>query len=54
MARTRHPSLAHWGAFTAITEAGRLVGCEPFGPDPAPSPMLDSIPEMVHSPLRVR
>ena len=25
MARTRHPSLAHWGAFTAITEAGRLV-----------------------------
>ena len=54
MARTRHPSLTHWGAFTAITEAGRLVGCEPFGPDPAPSPMLDSIPEMVHSPLRVR
>ncbi|WP_291379469.1 MULTISPECIES: molybdopterin-dependent oxidoreductase [Achromobacter] len=54
MAPTRHPSLAHWGAFTAITEAGRLVGCEPFGPDPAPSPMLDSIPEMVHSPLRVR
>ncbi len=54
MARTRHPSLSHWGAFTAITDAGRLVGCEPFGPDPAPSPMLDSIPEMVHSPLRVR
>ena len=54
MARTRHPSLAHWGAFTAITEAGRLVGCEPFEADPAPSPMLDSIPEMVHSPLRVR
>lgn len=53
MARTRHPSLAHWGAFTAITEAGRLVGCEPFGPDPAPSPMLDSIPEMVHSLLCV-
>lgn len=50
----RHPSLSHWGAFTALVENGRVVGCEPFALDPAPSPMLDAIPEMVHSPLRIR
>jgi biotin/methionine sulfoxide reductase len=49
----RFPSLAHWGAFTALVEDGRLVGCEPFARDPAPSNMLDSMPEMVHSPLRI-
>ncbi|OZI52251.1 molybdopterin-dependent oxidoreductase [Bordetella genomosp. 5] len=54
MSRLRSPSLAHWGAFTAVTENGRLVACEPFGPDPEPSAMLASIPEMVHSPLRIR
>jgi biotin/methionine sulfoxide reductase len=49
----RFPSLAHWGAFTALVEDGRLVGCEPFARDPAPSDMLKSMPEMVHSPLRI-
>ena len=49
----RFPSLAHWGAFTAVVEAGRVVRCEPFALDPHPSPMLASIPEMVHSPLRI-
>jgi biotin/methionine sulfoxide reductase len=49
----RFPSLAHWGAFTALVEDGRVVGCEPFVHDPAPSPMLEAIPAMVHSPLRV-
>jgi biotin/methionine sulfoxide reductase len=49
----RFPSLAHWGAFTALVEDGRLVGCEPFARDPAASTMLDSMPEMVHSPLRI-
>jgi biotin/methionine sulfoxide reductase len=53
MTVARFPSLAHWGAFTALVENGRLVGCEPFARDPAPSSMLDSMPEMVHSPLRV-
>jgi biotin/methionine sulfoxide reductase len=53
MTVARFPSLAHWGAFTALVEDGRLVGCEPFARDPAPSSMLDSMPEMVHSPLRV-
>src|SRR5262245_57711355 len=49
----RFPSLVHWGAFTALVENGRLIGCEPFARDPAPTNMLDAIPEMVHSPLRI-
>jgi biotin/methionine sulfoxide reductase len=53
MAPARFPSLAHWGAFTALVDNGRLVGCEPFARDPAPSDMLKAMPEMVHSPLRI-
>jgi biotin/methionine sulfoxide reductase len=53
MSITRFQSLAHWGAFTALVEDGRLVGCEPFERDPAPSDMLKSMPEMTHSPLRI-
>ena len=49
----RYSSLSHWGAFTAVVEDGRVVRCEPFPADPAPSPMLAAIPAMVHSPLRV-
>jgi biotin/methionine sulfoxide reductase len=53
MAITRFPSLAHWGAFSALVENGRVIGCEPFAKDAAPSPMLAAIPEMLHSPLRI-
>ena len=53
MTVARFPQLAHWGAFTALVENGRLIGCEPFARDPAPSHMLDAMPEMVHSPLRI-
>src|SRR4029079_18933889 len=53
MTRKRFPSLAHWGAFNAVVEDGRLVACEPFGRDPAPSHMLAAMPAMVHSPLRI-
>jgi len=49
----RYPSLSHWGAFTAVVRDGRLLACEPFALDPAPSAMLDSLPGMVHSPLRI-
>jgi biotin/methionine sulfoxide reductase len=52
MTVARFPSLAHWGAFTALVEHGRIIGCEPFARDPAPSSMLEAIPAMVHSPLR--
>src|SRR5215467_1879967 len=53
MTVARFPTLAHWGAYTALVENGRVVGCEPFARDPAPSDMLNAIPTMVHSPLRV-
>src|SRR5208337_4987313 len=53
MSLARFPTLAHWGAYTALVENGRVVGCEPFARDPAPSDMLESIPAMVHSPLRI-
>src|SRR5262249_16979242 len=49
----RHPSPAHWGAFTALVERGRVVGVEPFGRDPAPSRIIETIPAMVHSPMRI-
>ncbi|HEY7243347.1 MAG TPA: molybdopterin-dependent oxidoreductase [Xanthobacteraceae bacterium] len=49
----RVPTLAHWGAYTALVENGRVVGCEPFPRDPAPSRMLEAIPAMVHSDLRI-
>src|SRR2546430_13460146 len=53
MTVARFRQLAHWGAYTARVEDGRVVGCGPFRRDPAPSNMLEAIPAMVHSPLRV-
>ena len=53
MLEQRFPSLSHWGAFTAVVAGDRIVRCEPFARDPAPSPMLAAIPAMVHSSLRV-
>jgi biotin/methionine sulfoxide reductase len=53
MTQKRFPSLAHWGAFNAVVEDGRVVACEPFSRDPAPSNMLEAMPGMVHSPLRI-
>ncbi len=52
--KTRVPHLAHWGAFTAVTENGRLTGCEPFFADSDPSPMIHTIPELVYSDKRIR
>lgn len=48
------PHLAHWGAFTAVVENGRLLRCEPFFADRDPSPMLNTIPELVYSDKRIR
>jgi biotin/methionine sulfoxide reductase len=48
------PHLAHWGAFSAVTEQGRLIDCEPFFADSDPSPMLQSIPQLVYSDKRIR
>lgn len=50
----RFPSLSHWGAFTAVVKDGRLIACEPFAKDTAPSDILKSMPGMMHSPLRIK
>lgn len=51
--RRTTPSLSHWGAFLADVEDGRVVGARPFPDDPAPSPIVAQLPEMVHGPLRI-
>jgi len=50
-AERHHLSL--WGAFRAVVEDGRVVGVRPFEDDPVPSPLLQSIPDAVHSESRV-
>ena len=47
------PHAAHWGAFLAETDGTRLLSARPFAGDPAPPAILGSLPEMVHSPLRI-
>jgi biotin/methionine sulfoxide reductase len=47
------PHAAHWGAFTAVVEDGRLSAVRPFPGDPAPPPLLASIPSAVSAPSRV-
>lgn len=44
---------SHWGAFNAMVRDGRLIGAEPRAGDPDPSPILDALPGMVHSDVRV-
>ncbi len=47
------PHAAHWGAFTAVVEHGRLVGARPFAGDPNPPALLASLPGAVHAPTRI-
>lgn len=54
MAIQRFPHLAHWGAFTAVVESGKLIGCEPFHGDNTPSGMLNSIVPLVYSERRIK
>src|SRR5215813_11172611 len=44
---------AHWGAFLAEVEGGRVVGVRPFEHDPDPSPMIQAVPAAVHSRTRI-
>jgi biotin/methionine sulfoxide reductase len=52
--RRAFQSLAHWGAFTAHVEDGRLVAVSPFSDDPQPSPLIEAWPEMVYAENRIR
>jgi biotin/methionine sulfoxide reductase len=44
---------AHWGAFRAQVDQGKLVGVRPFEHDEHPSPMLAAIPDAVYSRNRI-
>ena len=51
--KRRAQNMAHWGAFTADVENGRLVGILPLKGDRRPSPMLQTIPGAVHHRCRI-
>jgi biotin/methionine sulfoxide reductase len=44
---------SHWGAFLAEVEDGRVVGVQPFERDPDPSPIIEAVPDAVHSKTRI-
>ncbi|WP_110589801.1 molybdopterin-dependent oxidoreductase [Microbacterium suaedae] len=44
---------AHWGAFRARVEGGRVVEAVPFEGDPDPVDLLGSVADVVHAPNRV-
>ena len=45
---------AHWGAFNAVVEDGKLVGVEPFEHDPSPSQISNALPECLYAETRIR
>ena len=49
----RIPHCCHWGAFTALVDGGRIVGIEPHPADPAPSHMLEAIPDLMDPKVRI-
>jgi biotin/methionine sulfoxide reductase len=51
MGKIRHS--AHWGAFSAETRDGRVVGVTPFASDPHPAPILQAMPEALYHRCRV-
>lgn len=44
---------AHWGAFRAKVEDGKVVGVAPFELDPNPSQIMDAMPEMLYGDVRI-
>jgi biotin/methionine sulfoxide reductase len=53
MNRKLVPHHSHWGAFKAVVENGKIVGAVPFDLDPDPSPLIEGIPDAVHSSTRI-
>lgn len=45
---------AHWGAFEAIVENGRMVDVKPVQDDPSPNELITMAPHQVHAPNRVK
>ena len=51
---TEHkPHAAHWGAFTAVVDDGRLTAVQPFAHDSNPPALLASMPSAIHAPSRI-
>jgi biotin/methionine sulfoxide reductase len=53
MTKTVVRNHSHWGAFLAEVEDGRVVGVRPFEHDPDPSPLIEALPDAVHSKTRI-
>ncbi|HYZ33741.1 MAG TPA: molybdopterin-dependent oxidoreductase [Crenalkalicoccus sp.] len=47
------PHASHWGYFDAVVEGGRVTAVRPFGPDPEPGALIESVPDAVHSQARI-
>ena len=47
------PHAAHWGAFDAVVERGRVTGVRPFARDPAPPALIHAVPDAVHARARI-
>ena len=45
--------VSHWGAYRVFAEGGRIERVEPFENDPAPSPLIQSVPGAVHHRCRI-
>lgn len=50
---TRLPHCAHWGAFWATVENGKILDIEPFAQDPDPSPILGAIKDWLDPAVRI-
>ena len=48
-----YPTSAHWGTFEVLVRDGRVVGVRPDPADPAPSPLIDNVPDAQHHPTRI-
>lgn len=53
MGESHSRTATHWGTGVAEVEHGRLVRVHPDHRDPAPSPLLQSMPDSVHSTARI-
>src|ERR1700730_4885697 len=53
MNRKLVPHHSHWGAFNAAIEDATVGGAVAFDFHPDPSPLIEAIPDSVHSPLRI-
>lgn len=46
---------SHWGVYNVeVSARDEILGVHPFAQDPAPTPLMRSLPDMVHSPLRIQ